>query len=265
MSTASYVQETTENHHKMKNIIHTIAALAISVSTVAARNIEQPFSVLCDDSLECKKTGGDFKFWEGLDIGVNGYLTSSNSLTLPAGSPFLELDYARSHSFSWNIGQYNLKIVKNYVQVVTGIGLEWNSYAFRNNWSLDPDAPIVTATETNFDYTKNKLKTTWVNVPVLLEFNTNKNEDESFHIAMGVTGGYNIFSNRLKQEYTVNGIDSRRKLKDDFNVNPFRYAATVRVGYGDFSIFANYQINEFFKPMRGPELHPFSGGFTLNF
>lgn len=249
----------------MKNILHTIAALALTITTASARQIERPLSLNCDDSLECKRSGGDFKYWEGFDIGVNGYLTGTNSLVVPSGSQFLELDYARSHSFSWNMGQYNLKIVKNYVQVVTGIGLEWNSYAFRNNWSLDMDSPMVTATETNIDYSKNKLKTTWVNVPVLLEFNTSKDEDKSFHIAVGVTGGYNIFRNRLKQEYTIDGTESKRKLKDDFNVNPFRYSATARIGYGDFSIFANYQINEFFKPNRGPALYPFSGGISLNF
>jgi hypothetical protein len=249
----------------MNKIFYTIAALALTITTASARNITAPLSLNCDDSLECRKSGGDFKYWEGLDFGVNGYLTPANSLVVPSGSPFLELDYARSHSVAWNMGQYNLKIVKNYVQVVTGIGLEWNSYAFRNNWSLEADSPTVTATETNIDYSKNKLRTTWINVPLLLEFNTNKDEDKSLHIAVGVTGGYNIFRNRLKQEYEIDGIESKRKLKDDFNVNPFRYAATARIGYGDFSIFANYQINELFKENRGPALYPFSAGFGLNF
>jgi hypothetical protein len=242
----------------MNKILHTLVALTITAVTAFA-------GTNCDDSLCIKKEGGDFKFWEGLDIGVNGYMTPQNSLTVNSSYRFLELDYSRSRSIAWNMGQYNFHIVKNYVQVVTGIGLEWNSYAFRNNWTLDTDSPMVTATEDNVDYTKNKLKTTWVNVPLLLEFNTSKNEDKSFHIAVGVTGGYNIFRNRLKQEFSVDGTDSKRKLKDDFNVNPFRYALTARVGYGDVSIFANYSVNEMFKENRGPELHPFSAGIALNF
>ncbi len=248
----------------MKKIFYSIA-LAFTSTAAFAGIGDKPCGQVCwEDSLNIESRG-EFKYWQGLDIGVNGYLTPTNSLQVPIGSPFLELDYSRSHSIAWNMGQYNLKIVKNYVQVVTGIGLEWNSYAFRNNWSLDADSPTVTASETNIDYSKNKLKTTWVNIPVLLEFNTSKEDDKSFHIAVGVTGGYNIFRNRLKQEYTVDGIESKRKLKDDFNVNPFRYAATARVGYGDFSIFANYQLNEFFKENRGPALYPFSAGISLNF
>lgn len=239
----------------MKKILYTLAAFTLFIPAANA---------VCEDSL-CEKSKPEFKYWEGLDIGVNGYLTPSNSLTVPGGSQFLELDYSRSRSIAWNMGQYNVPIVGNYIQLVTGFGLEWNSYAFRNNWSLNADSPTVTATEDNIDYSKNKLKSTWVNVPLLLEFNTSKNEEKSFHIAGGVTGGYNIFRNRLKQEYTMNGTDSKRKVKDDFNVNPFRLALTARAGIGHYTVFANYALNELFKENRGPELHGFSAGFSLNF
>lgn len=239
----------------MKKIFYSIAAFTlISVNAFA----------LCEDSI-CEKPRDKFKYWEGIDIGLNGYMTPSNSLNVPSGSSFLELDYARSRSIAWNMGQLNIPIAKHYVQLVTGFGLEWNSYSFRNNWSLNPDAANVTATEENIDFTKNKLKTTWVNVPLLLEFNTGKNEDKSFHLAVGVTGGYNLFRNRLKQEFNDEGNSVKRKVKDDFNVNPFRYALTARMGIGHYSVFANYSLSEMFKGNRGPELYPFSAGFTLNF
>lgn len=239
----------------MKKIFYSIAAFTlISVNAFA----------LCEDSI-CEKPRDKFKYWEGIDIGLNGYMTPSNSLNVPSGSSFLELDYARSRSIAWNMGQLNIPIAKHYVQLVTGFGLEWNSYSFRNNWSLNPDAANVTATEENIDFSKNKLKTTWVNVPLLLEFNTGKNEDKSFHLAVGVTGGYNLFRNRLKQEFNDEGNSVKRKVKDDFNVNPFRYALTARMGIGHYSVFANYSLSEMFKGNRGPELYPFSAGFTLNF
>lgn len=239
----------------MKKIFYSIAAFTlISINAFAH----------CEDSL-CEKPKDKFKYWEGIDIGLNGYATPSNSLSVPSGSSFLELDYSRSRSIAWNMGQLNIPIAKHYVQLVTGFGLEWNSYSFRNNWSLNPDAANVTATEENIDFTKNKLKTTWVNVPLLLEFNTGKNEDKSFHLAVGVTGGYNLFRNRLKQEFSDEGNSVKRKVKDDFNVNPFRYALTARMGVGHYSVFANYSLSEMFKGNRGPELYPFSAGFTLNF
>jgi hypothetical protein len=66
----------------MKKIFYTIAAFALTTVSAFA----------CDDSLSIKlNTRGEFKFWEGLDIGVSGYLTPSNSLTVPSGSPFFLL------------------------------------------------------------------------------------------------------------------------------------------------------------------------------
>src|SRR5574337_1579199 len=188
----------------------------------------------CHDSTACKMSiGGDFHFWEGLDIGVNGYFNRTNTLETPSGYDFLEIDYARSHSIAWNMGQYNFHIYKNYVNLVTGIGLESDSYALRNDVSLATDAKYVTGIAEPYRFTKNKLKSTWINAPLMLEFNTsNKNEDRSFHFAGGVTFGYNIFQNRLKQEFSVDGQDQKRKTKDDFNINPFRYSLSARVGYG---------------------------------
>jgi hypothetical protein len=221
----------------------------------------------CGDSAEVKisMSNDNFTYWQGLDIGVNGYFNQrTNSIETPSGYGFLELDYARSRSFAWNMGQYNFHIVKNYVQLVTGFGLEWNSYALRRNVSLVPNGDSVLAVTEPLDFSKNKLKSTWINAPVMLEFNTSKNPERNFHLGAGVTFGYNIFRNRLKQEFTMNGDEQKRVLRDDFNINPFRYSATVRVGYGNFTLFVNYGLNELFKSNRGPAVHPFSAGISLN-
>jgi Outer membrane protein beta-barrel domain len=255
-------------HTTMKTKMYTLAAVALlAMSSLSARNLN------CDpdDSTKCSRdinigVGGEYHFWEGLDIGVNGYMNKAYSIETPSGYNFLELDYARSRSFSWNMAQYNLHIYKNYAYLVTGIGFEWNSYAFRNPVTLTPNAPTVSAVTEPYNFSKNKLKTTWVNVPLMLEFNTNgKNEEKSLHIGMGATFGYNIFRNRVKQEYEVNGQEFDRKVKDNYNINPFRASATARVGYGDFTLFANYGLTELFKENRGPKVYPFSAGVSLGF
>jgi hypothetical protein len=222
----------------------------------------------CHDSTKvcignCSDDG--FKFWQGLDIGVNGYLNSKNTLTTPEGYNFLELDYARSHSFSWNMGQYNLHLYKNYINLVTGIGLEWNSYAFRQNISLATNANMVTGLNESLDFSKNKLRTTFLNAPVLFEFNTSSNPEKSVHLAIGATFGYNVFRNKMIQEFAVNGDEQKRKTKDDFNINPFRYSLTARVGYGNFTLFANYGMTTLFKANQGPKVYPVSAGVSLNF
>jgi len=180
-------------------------------------------------------------------------------------SDFLELDYARSHSFAWNMGQYNIHLCHNYVNLVTGVGLEWNSYAFRQNISLSTNSNVVSGIQEQLDFSKNKLRTTFLTAPVMFEFNTSKNDQQSFHIAVGATFGYNIFRNKMIQEFSVNGDEQKRKTKDDFNINPFRYSLTARVGYGNFTVFANYGLSTMFKTNQGPKVYPVNAGVSLNF
>ncbi|MEO5642118.1 MAG: outer membrane beta-barrel protein [Bacteroidia bacterium] len=222
-------------------------------------------AIACKDSLSFKmNTNDEFHFWEGLDIGVNGYLNTKNGLATPEAFPFLELDYARSRSFSWNVAQHNFHIYKNYINLVTGAGFEWNSYSFKQNITLATDVNTLAATTDSIDFIKNKLKSTWVKAPLMLEFNTNKNEDKSFHIAVGAEVGYNIFRNRQKQEYMFKGDEQKRKTKDDFNINPFRYSLVARVGFGKYTLFANYGLSELFKANQGPKVYPFSMGINIH-
>jgi hypothetical protein len=222
-------------------------------------------AMACHDSLSVS-IGKDqgFHFWEGLDIGVNGYMNVKNSIATPETFPFLELDYARSRSFSWNIAQHNFHLYKNYINLVTGAGIEWNSYALKQNVSLATDMNMITGVNEQMDFTKNKLKSTWVKAPLMLEFNTSKDEDRAFHIAAGAEIGYNVFRNRLKQEYMYNGDEQKRKTKDDFNINPFRYSLVARVGFGKYTVFANYGMSELFKSGQGPKVYPFSAGINIH-
>ncbi|MBI3509158.1 MAG: outer membrane beta-barrel protein [Bacteroidetes bacterium] len=197
------------------------------LSLLAASALSSSVALACNDSLRinCGIDQG-FHYWEGLDIGVNGYFNNNSSIETPGGYDFLDLDYARSHSIAWNMMQYNIHLYKNHVNLVTGFGLEWNTYSFRQNISLSTNSNSVSATYENIDFDKNKLRTTWLDAPLLLEFNTGKDEDNSFHLAVGGTFGYNIFRNKMIQEYNVNGNEQDRKTKDDYNINPFRYGVT---------------------------------------
>lgn len=239
-------------------LLHLIAAAALTLMTSTT-------ALACGDSTSCSMQSSKFHNWEGIEFGMNGFLNPSRTLALPTAYRFLELDQARSFSFAWNIWQQNIHLYRNNVNLVTGIGLEWNSYAFSQNVTLQHDVdPIAAVVETR-DFSKNKLKMTYVNVPLMLEFNTNNNNpNRSFHIAAGGVVGYNIFQNRLKQEYTVDGDTQERKVKDDFNINPFRYGLTARVGYDDLSLFVNYSLSEVFRTDRGPKLNHYSVGIHLS-
>lgn len=209
----------------------------------------------------------DFEFWEGVDLGVNGYLTADNKIELPAGFDFLELNYAKSYFFSWNMFQKNIHIYRNNVNLGTGVGMSWYHYNFRNAYTLTPNAGYQTATfDSTIKYSRNRLGLTYVNVPIFLEFNTNNNDAKnSFHIAGGMEFGYNVFNNLLKQKYEVDGHRIKTRQKDDFNINPFRFDVIGRIGYGDFTIFGKYSLSTLFEKGKGPVAYPFTAGFNITF
>jgi hypothetical protein len=68
----------------------------------------------------------------------------------------------------------------------------------------------------------------------------------------------------MRLESTANGYNEKLEIRDDFNINPFRLTGTVRVGYGWFRAFANYNLTPYFNTSNGnPDVRTFTAGLTL--
>ena len=230
-----------------------------------------------DTSKKEEKKDKDFTHWGGMDFGVSMLTTAANELKLPQEQDttqmnyFLDLNYGKSLFFSLNLLEKNVRIYKNYVNLVTGLGFEWNSYNFKNKITLAQNAPYISASNTtvapdSVSYSKNKLKVVYIKAPLLLELNTHTtNPDKSFHIAGGVELGYKIGS-RTKQVFEMNGYEYKIKRKEDYSLADFKYSAVVRAGYGDyFTVFANYGLSELFEKNKGPEIFPLTAGVSFTF
>jgi hypothetical protein len=111
-------------------------------------------------------------------------------------------------------------------------------------------------------FDKNKLRTTYIKVPVMLEFNTSEDPKRSFHIAAGVIGGVRIGS-ITKQEYKVDDAKHKNRVKDDFNFSPITLDAAFRIGYGNLTLFANYGLTPLFEKDKGPEVYPVTVGLAI--
>lgn len=216
-----------------------------------------------NDTLK-KRTSNDFHHWNGFTMGVNGWL-SNGSFDMPKGQEYMGLNYAKSLNFQLNPCEKNIHIYKNYINLVVGLGFEWNQYEFINKTKLTADNNYTSGTiDTSglFTYKKNRLRTILVNVPVLLEFNTNKNHRKSFHIAFGAVVGYKLGS-RTRQVLEQNHTDITLIRKDDYNINPFRVNAHASIGYHNFTVFADYSLTSLFRNNKGPQLYPFTIGINL--
>ena len=202
-------------------------------------------------------------YWAGFSYGING-LMSNGSNKMPKDYEFLNLNYIKSTNININIFEYSLPIVKEHVNLVTGLGYEINNYRFNKNYVLNSDQDKISATKVDtMNFKKNKLSDSWVNVPLLIQFDTRKlHKKSTLHFSAGVTGGIRVNSH-TKQVYDYKGKTYKPKSHDDFNQTLFKYDAMVRIGYGKLDLFATYQLSSMFKSNQGPDIRPFTVGVTL--
>lgn len=220
-----------------------------------------------DDEVEfIKKKKHKFNgHWGGFEMGINGFLNNDHNMDLPLEYDFLDLRMEKSIQVALNLYEQNFNLVNNHLGLVTGLGIEYNNYRFDDDVILDPKAANIAGAK-NIDadknYTKSKLVVNWLNVPLLLEYQTNRySKSNSFHITTGIIGGVRIGSH--SKNVVENGGKEKPKKRDDFHLSPFKADATVRIGWGVINLYANYSLTEMFRTNRGPVLHPFAVGITL--
>jgi hypothetical protein len=199
--------------------------------------------------------------WAGVELGFNGYSNKLLNTTLPNGGAY-SLDYLRSNVVNINPFERNFSLYKNYIALTTGLGFQFNRMMFENNTTLIPFKDSIATFDAGTAYSKNMLKASYLTIPLLFQFNTSKNHGKSFHFAVGGQVAVKLGS-RSKQVYVVNGDKKRDIFRSDYNLNPFQYGLTARIGYGQVNVFANYNLSEVFKSGKGPELYPFQIGVTL--
>ncbi|MEX2379746.1 MAG: outer membrane beta-barrel protein [Vicingaceae bacterium] len=199
----------------------------------------------------------------GVDLGINGFLSPANSVDLQKEGEFMDLNYAKSISVAINFMEFYIPVWQEKIGFSTGLGFEFNSYDLDRDYSIfsNKDTTVGIADETK-DIEKNKFRSTMLNLPLMLETNIGKDAKHSFHLAVGGMASYRVGS-KTKQIFSQNGSDHKVKNRTDFNMNPFRFSAVARIGYGDFTLFAAYSLTPIFEKDKGPELYPFTVGLSL--
>lgn len=206
-----------------------------------------------------KDKSGKFNgHWEGVELGFNGF--DKPDYSLYDGNEFMELNQGKSMEFNLNFYELNIGLAKSYVGLVSGMGLSFNSYRFENPYTLVKGPQMTEALLLDYDnLSKTKLAVSYLNVPLLLEFQVPVNQNEGrLFINAGLVGGVKIGSHTK-----VKHGDIKDKDRSGFNLNQFKYAATAKVGYKDVSLFATYSLTPLFQAGKGPELTPFTIGISF--
>ncbi|MBN1949653.1 MAG: hypothetical protein JW801_00515 [Bacteroidales bacterium] len=217
-------------------------------------------------------TGKKFKgHWTGFEFGLNNYMDADYSLSRSAASEFLDINTGKSWNFNWNILQYSLGFGTDRVGLVTGLGLEWNNYHFKDTTSIrESNNDIVSYTFspgiTMENIKKNKLETVYLTVPLILEgqFLGSKRSKRAY-VGVGLITGIKLGST-AKMVYYDEEVIQRKKLKQDFYLSPIRFGLTARLGYQALKVYANYYLTPLFMKGHGPEqLNPVSAGLVVSF
>lgn len=205
----------------------------------------------------------------GINLGINSYLDAAGNEDVPLEYSFMELNHEKSVEFSIYPVQQDIRLIGSRFGMVTAMGLQFNNYRFD---LVSPDQLNETGLlwfpemPENANITKSKLTTLFLNVPVLLELQipAGGRGRDGLYLAAGIEGGMRLRSH-TKVIYTTNGNRFKRKLRDDFNLNGFRYSYIARAGYRNIGIYGSYSPVSLFKNNKGPELYPYSVGISFNF
>ncbi|GAB5539335.1 MAG: hypothetical protein Salg2KO_14380 [Salibacteraceae bacterium] len=213
-------------------------------------------------SKNCKDE--DVSHWAGIRIGVNGYLLN-DGLPIPATHDYLELDYSRSISVDVNLFEKDIRLYKQYVELVTGLGLHFSNYTFESKFAtINNSDPLSATVDSTIVLDKNKLRATYITAPLMIGFSTNKDENKAYRFAVGGQVSWRIAS-RLKQEYSLAGQRFKPRIRSDYDLNPFLFHAIASVGYGPVNIYANYGLNTLFEESKTLPLTPFDMGVQIMF
>lgn len=214
-------------------------------------------------------------YWSGIDVGFNMLRTDNGSTTMEGSNEWLDLDYSSSLIWRLNILEEKVNLIardgKPIVGLAIGAGFTYASYGLANNVRVfsntktQPDSTFgIVDTTLAYSFSKNKMRMSYIQVPLLLEVNTSTDPDKNFHIAAGVIGGWNM-GTVIKQKWNFEGKDHKDRTKGDFNATPFTLDLTARVGYRNLSVFGTYSLTPLFQKGQGPEVYPMSFGVAFTF
>ncbi|MEO6253111.1 MAG: outer membrane beta-barrel protein [Ferruginibacter sp.] len=235
----------------MKKILFIVFAL-VTVSAASAQEKKKKggFMNRTGDHLMLQLTSDH---WTGVPDSIKNHMKGFAR----GANIYVMLDQRFKSSPQWSVA-FGLGVGTSsmyFKNMVVDIKSKTNTLPFRNVDSVD-------------HFKKYKLVTAYLEIPLELRFTFDpENESKSIKAALGVKVGTLLNAHTKgkillnKNGATVNSYTAKETGKGFFNST--RLAATARVGYGNFSLFGSYQLNNIFKDGVAADMKLFQIG--LNF
>lgn len=196
----------------------------------------------------------------------NNYLIGRNA---PFGQNNLKLRQGKSSNVNIWLFMQRMNLVKHFVNLKYGLGLELNNYRFEspltfkeggpNPYNTSQNIPHAFAFIDSISFKKDKLSLDYITVPLMLNFQTNPNySDKGLSFSGGVSMGY-LYASRNKQVSEQRG---KHHNKGDYDVNKFKFSYIAELGLGKIRIYGSYTPVSIFKD--GLDIRPYTIGFRFS-
>ena len=188
----------------------------------------------------------------GFDLGLNYALDFPEEMSH---------DLIRSIYFSPHY-KFEYFIPKTKFSILSGVSFGLEKYRFKEHVTIirTPDAKNnysnqVVGLDTfliNSNVKKSNLSVNYVEIPLEIRFRTNyEYPKKGFNFSAGGKIGY-MFNAHTRYKYRMEGETKFSTQIENFDLSPFRYGVTGRVGYGIFNLFYYYSLNPLFQKDKGP-------------
>ncbi|MEP7252691.1 MAG: outer membrane beta-barrel protein [Ginsengibacter sp.] len=198
---------------------------------------------------------------------ADGYLVNR-----PGAAALGENDFKLKTIKSVNVNIWffmqRLNLIKHYVNLKYGLGIELNNYRFKSAVSLNEggnnpytsqNIPHPFIFRDSISFSKNKLAADYVTVPFMLNFRTNPNSSsKGLSLSAGVSAGY-LYSSRNKQ---ISDERGKKKNRGDYDLEKWKFSYIAELGLGPAHLYGSYSPNSIFE--KGLNLMPYNIGIRLS-
>ena len=147
-----------------------------------------------------------------------------------------------------------LNLIKHFVNLKYGLGLELNNYRFNSDISFNkggnnPYDPLQSISHPfifrdSISFSKDKLAADYITVPLMLNFRTNPNDNKKgISLSAGVSMGY-LYSSRNKQKSSERG---KEKNRGDYDLQQWKFSYVGELGLGPVHLYGSYSPKSIFQ------------------
>ena len=161
---------------------------------------------------------------------------------------------------------YDFPIKTSNFSFAIGAGIASSNMFFKDQQVLLGDTlPQIQFTSDNDAFKRFKLSLNYIEAPLELRYFTNKeNRNKGFKAAIGMKVGA-LVNAHTKSVREYNNKPIREKESTRRFVETYRVNGTLRLGYGNLSVYGQYGLNALFRVGNGPvDVFQYSVGICIS-